>query len=783
LAETSLADLVVTLSAQLDDSGFKDLGASISELEAQGMSLTEALASIEAQLAPVGTAAEAASEQLNLFDESMQISYADATGQLNLFATELEPIAGAAAEVTPALENLSEETKHVGEEAEAGGEGLHKFLEFVLELSAAAGLSMGIAELAKEAGELFATVQKATISLTALTGSSQQAEETIERLKDMSLATATSFEELVSETQRMTAQLQGTGVTAEEIQAALHGAAETAAATGRPFEGIATALQRITVSGMVTGRTMLALGINTQDLAKAMGVASDEVSKAFKALDESDRLDKLTEAMQRYDGTAEKIAASSAGTWKNLWQQIEFFLEELGKLTVPVLTPVVDFFSKLTGSITTFIGWVDKGMVSWKNFLQMFVGGTGGAIAASIDMVDKVVNKTTLDMTNGFAGAKTHLDSVSTAINHVADDFEQLKKHTPFKEMSVDAAVLVEKEKLLASAQSAVIKAMAESGLDQTAFWTKQVNDAVDQMAEAWASIPPVVRTAADDLRRAIVVENELSAAMVDADKTSLETINDIGDHMGQLVAEQVADNQRIKNSHLDLFQTIYKEGQKAFVGIENGLINSLTHWTGFVSAIKGMFQTLGTDVLRIVLGQMLAPIEAGFARYLTTIVAHIMGVKTAQEAADAASLASGVALRTNQVIGEGAVASAKAMAAYADIPFIGEALGAAAAAAEMAAITPLIGLAAAQGGFDVKKETLTMLHPDEMVLPADLATGLRNVIGTMGGDDNRQPTGHYFDMRGSSFGAGLNDRSVSDMMQRALRNLKLAAPARVPSL
>jgi hypothetical protein len=87
--------------------------------------------------------------------------------------------------------------------------------------------------------------------------------------------------------------------------------------------------------------------------------------------------------------------------------------------------------------------------------------------------------------------------------------------------------------------------------------------------------------------------------------------------------------------------------------------------------------------------------------------------------------------------VGMGATA---VFAGWADIPYVGEVLGAAAAAAYVAANAPFMSMAAASGGYDVPQgiNPVTKLHENEMVLPANLANKVRNMTGGDGGGGNK---------------------------------------------
>jgi hypothetical protein len=117
-------------------------------------------------------------------------------------------------------------------------------------------------------------------------------------------------------------------------------------------------------------------------------------------------------------------------------------------------------------------------------------------------------------------------------------------------------------------------------------------------------------------------------------------------------------------------------------------------------------------------------------------------------------------------------VAAAAAFSAYIGIPIVGPGLAAAAAAGAEAAEAPFIAQASAAGGFDVgESNVMTMLHPREMVLPADIAGGLRNMIA--GGQMAGAGAGGGGIVMNSPIFNGVSQNMVDDLMNRMVKALR----------
>lgn len=119
----------------------------------------------------------------------------------------------------------------------------------------------------------------------------------------------------------------------------------------------------------------------------------------------------------------------------------------------------------------------------------------------------------------------------------------------------------------------------------------------------------------------------------------------------------------------------------------------------------------------------------------------------------------------------EGAKAAMGAAAAMASIPYIGPALAAGAYGAMMELMGDALVVASAAGGWDVDRSALTMLHPQEMVLPANLANVVRNAASGGQGGGGFKPNNAMFKKIGEAIGDA-HGRSISSAISRTARRL-----------
>jgi hypothetical protein len=336
----------------------------------------------------IGGAAEEVAAQLDLFNEAMMVPYADATGQLNLFAEELEPIAAEAENAARGIEEMHQATSHYSdaakkiiEEQEEIEQKLEKAKEALDEISVAyykgalsaetfaraqrqvesleaaakggggegplgelgkialglAGIELGIGmveklaesfkEMAEEAVKSYAEVERLGEALTFMTGNAAEAAESIERVQ----AQATRLGVGLEPAQKMLQELTLYGHEAGEITTLITDAANAAAASGHSFEMTSNALLRIVETGNVSPRILKQLGVSAKDLAAVMGVSATEIQKAFRMLPEAMQVEVIDAAMAKTRGAAEKTKDDLLASWTRMKDEGHRLLETIGK--------------------------------------------------------------------------------------------------------------------------------------------------------------------------------------------------------------------------------------------------------------------------------------------------------------------------------------------------------------------------------------------------------------------------------------------------------------------
>ena len=370
MADENIGNLSVGVTADLSDVD-QALNQFIERATGAGADIADAMKQFmdmaAASVDGFGASATTAGEQLSLFGTTINdIPFADASGQLNLFTTELEQIipaaTGAASGMQEAAQGVHQLTTAT-QEATVPAQGLVSSLEELgrnlQSLALLAGVSYAIEAFGKNALEAAASLETTTIAMTALTGSATEAASEITALRDIANSDGLRFNAVQDAAQKMTAL----GFAAHDVFTAIQAAANAAAATGTSFQTVTNSIDRMAESGTLAARQLATLGLSTVDMANAMGLAADTSAKTitavFKSLDQADRVTLLSTALQKFGDTAEKTAQGMEGQFHQLQNAIQGVFENLGSALAPAAEQILNLLNNdilpfVNSAITAF---------------------------------------------------------------------------------------------------------------------------------------------------------------------------------------------------------------------------------------------------------------------------------------------------------------------------------------------------------------------------------------------------------------------------------------------
>jgi hypothetical protein len=358
-----------------------DISSAVSAAQQGGEAIASAFdvqvgGELEDSLTGMGTAADAAGEQMSLFGDDLAAVPFDAAGSsANDLADALDPLAAAsdaageaASEAASGFDELAtsagdagdagdgaaggitdagDAAEEAGENAsEAAGGGLTELREELLAIGESLVITEGIKEFGEEALNAADNVTHATIALTALTGSAQQANTTIEALSQLGQQDGLAMPSLLTAATRMQAIL-GPGA---DVTTLLGDIANGAAVMGTDITSATTRFDQMATAGTASARTLTSIGLSLQSLSTALNTvdpAADStaatVAKMFKAMDQTDRITVLTTALGTLQGVAQQTAqATFGGQWTQLANAWEEVMVQAGQVLLPVITDILD---------------------------------------------------------------------------------------------------------------------------------------------------------------------------------------------------------------------------------------------------------------------------------------------------------------------------------------------------------------------------------------------------------------------------------------------------------
>jgi hypothetical protein len=273
---------------------------------------------------------------------------------------------------------------------------------------------------------------------------------------------------------------------------------------------------------------------------------------------------------------------------------------------------------------------------------------------------------------------------------------------------------------------------------------------------------------------------NEITARLLDDDAKAYA--DDVKEWSKLLTQKQKAEDTYLKNRQKNI-DTASSTEQKTWTTLMNK-INS-----GFDQSISGLMH--GTMTFGKAFANQLDGLLSDFVSFLarkaekwaeehllelalhSTFLTNLFGLDTAS---NAAKMAEGATAAAAQVTQQAGVAGAAGFASVmADVPFPANvALAPGVMASSIAATLSNISLASAAGGWDVPHDSLAMVHANEMILPANLSAGIKDLIGN--GANNQGISISYapqvtaMDARGVEDVLSKNATALTKIIKRELR-------------
>jgi len=294
----------------------------------------------------------------------------------------------------------------------------------------------------------------------------------------------------------------------------------------------------------------------------------------------------------------------------------------------------------------------------------------------------------------------------------------------------------------------------------------------------------------------------EAAAGFIDSFKAHVADVAPLADQLasisamttefyGEMAASAAAANQKVTagaKSAADQYAQVWNKTVSSVVdSFGDGLLRMARGTESFhavglkvAESVEDVFvKAIERTVVSHVLGETTktAATTAGQATQTAATSAGVAQRTAAEQAGQAESLAADLTATLKKITNAAAAAAAAAFHAFADVPVVGPALGAAAAAATFVAVESFGALASASGGYDIGDENpLVQAHAREMILPASIAEPLRGMIAN-GGAGGAGGSGGAGGLGASGAGGAIHNWNIQALDSRSFaRTLNTSA-------
>jgi hypothetical protein len=395
--------------------------------------------------------------------------------------------------------------------------------------------------------------------------------------------------------------------------------------------------------------------------------------------------------------------------------------------------------------VIAFIGQV-KDIAAAFNFVfnvgKSVFGGLGAAIK---DYATLQVGKAVDDIRGAATG-------VSAAWNQMFASFEANAKQAGdrFRQFK-DTVTAPPPQAAPIPQQSAQTNPLPDKSADKfDSEWTqalKDISKKTNEMAEAQAR--DITRANAEGLDGQVKAAQDAAQAKIAAAQEAFRTGRLTADQELAAVRGAIEEEKRIIEERYTLEEALAAGDLAKVQEIENRKVAAINAANAKLRTNElGVDRTISEQWQRMV-DRMASSFATGIEQMLSRQKSFVQVAKSlgqewlsatiqtqAKAAAQSLTLQGGA---TTKVIFNDALSAASgAYNAMASIPYVGPALGAAAAAATFAAVMAFgAQVKSSAGGYDVDRDTLGFLHADETVLPKSLSDTYRAAAASLTGQDD----------------------------------------------
>src|SRR5690625_1864071 len=262
--------------------------------------------------------------------------------------------------------------------------------------------------------------QRATQSLTAVTGSTEEAAAQMKRLDDFGRGSWLMRDSLIRAQQQMT----GFGIETHKVIPYMEALADAVAATGgtnQDFEELARLMGQIQSQGKITARELMQFGMRGIDAAQLIGDAMGKTAVQIRdeitagTLDAGEALDALAQGMAtKFEGASDLVRETFSGAMDNLsaaWRDFAATLAtplvdpEGGGALVDWVNHVADALGRLQSDFAELPSGVQTGILAFGGFITTATLAAGSFFTLAIHFIETQASFQTLKTQTDLVGA------------------------------------------------------------------------------------------------------------------------------------------------------------------------------------------------------------------------------------------------------------------------------------------------------------------------------------------------------------------------------------------
>lgn len=234
-----------------------------------------------------------------------------------------------------------------------------------------------------------------------------------------------------------------------------------------------------------------------------------------------------------------------------------------------------------------------------------------------------------------------------------------------------------------------------------------------------------------DRLRINVAYYSRLKTLYFDNEAAVKKAQGDIAKAVKESQKQQTETTSRFMKDEQEKYKKMFEPLASSFGGVVKGLLQGTQAfhgaWLRILDDMAGRWIDLGEKMVTNWIAKQVA---------MSAVHAEQTAIREATDAqAAATSTAVGGKAALKSIFADSRAAMASVFKSVAAIPYVGWILAPAAALAAGAAVLAFgSGIASAAGGWEVPEDQLAMVHKNEMILPASISAGLKDMISGGGG-------------------------------------------------